>query len=58
MLWSPTDGITLRGSYTTGYLPPQLSQLVRTPTDTLLVMVRMRHAAASRSATSSSGSDT
>lgn len=40
MLWSPTDGITLRGSYTTGYLPPQLSQLVRTPTDTLLVMVK------------------
>lgn len=30
MLWSPVVGATLRGSYTTGYLPPQLSQLVRT----------------------------
>ncbi|MEP9401699.1 TonB-dependent receptor [Sphingomonas sp. VNH70] len=29
MLWSPVDGVTLRGSYTTGYLPPQLNQLVR-----------------------------
>ena len=31
LLWSPIDGVMLRGSYTTGYLPPQLSQLVKIP---------------------------
>lgn len=31
LLWSPIDGVMLRGSYTTGYLPPQLSQLVKVP---------------------------
>lgn len=29
--WRPFDPLVLRGSYTTGYLPPTLSQLVRQP---------------------------
>lgn len=40
LLWTPIDGITLRGSYTTGYLPPQLNQLVRTPQPFMLVNMR------------------
>lgn len=40
LLWSPIDGVTLRGSYTTGYLPPQLNQLVRVAVPGILVQVR------------------
>ncbi|WP_322965067.1 TonB-dependent receptor [Sphingomonas fuzhouensis] len=39
LLWSPVDGVTLRGSYTTGYLPPQLNQLVRLNLDQIAVAV-------------------
>ena len=37
MRWQPIGGITFRGSYTTGYLPPKLSQLVRLPTQTITI---------------------
>lgn len=40
MLWSPINGVTFRGSYTTGYLPPELSQLVRKSVDVMVVQVR------------------
>lgn len=40
LLWTPIDGVTLRGSYTTGYLPPQLNQLVRTPQPMMVVGMR------------------
>jgi outer membrane receptor protein involved in Fe transport len=30
--WSPTKGLTIRGSYATGYLPPRLSNLNRVAT--------------------------
>ncbi len=38
MLWSPIASATFRGSYTTGYLPPSLPQLVRIPVTSLLIM--------------------
>ncbi|MCZ3279756.1 TonB-dependent receptor, partial [Acinetobacter baumannii] len=40
LLWSPIDGVTLRGSYTTGYLPPQLSQLVKVPRTQITLQMR------------------
>ncbi len=39
MRWQPTNGVTLRGSYSTGYLPPQLNQLVRQPSPSIIVTV-------------------
>lgn len=38
--WMPFDGITFRGSYSTGYLPPTLAQLVRTSIDQVAVSLR------------------
>lgn len=40
LLWSPIDGVMLRGSYTTGYLPPQLSQLVKVPRPQIFLQQR------------------
>ncbi len=40
LLWSPINGVTLRGSYTTGYLPPQLSQLVKLPRPQITLQMR------------------
>lgn len=38
--WVPASMIAFRGSYTTGYLPPTLAQLVRISTETLYTSAR------------------